>query len=102
MADAEPRWTRSQLVVFRFLVCLYAFTTLYLAVSYVGVLLPFLEPITTAIQDRGLFAAYEWATEHLFGPVVYSTDAGFVAYFSTALIVAAVGTLVWSLSDRNR
>lgn len=102
MPEAGPRWPRSLLITFRFAVCFYAFTTLYLAVGHLSMLLPFLGPLAETTQYGGLFAAYNWLTEQLFGPVVYSTDAGFFAYLSTALLVAGAATLVWSLLDRHR
>ena len=102
MPEPDARWPRSLLVAFRFVVCFFAITTLYLAVDHLFALIPFSDPLAETIQDRGLFAAYEWATERLFGPVVYSTNAGFIAYISTALIGAGAGALIWSLVDRRR
>jgi hypothetical protein len=89
-------------VGFRFSVSFFAITTLYLAVAHVASLLPFAAAFADQIADGGLFAAYQWATELLFGSVVYDTFAGFVAYMSTALIVAAIATIIWSLIDRRR
>lgn len=101
--DVNTRWPLSLRVAFRFAVCFYTITTLYLAVDYLVSLLPVTEGVAEAIDERGLFAAYDWATRLLFGSdVVYATTAGFIAYMSTALIGAALGTVVWSLIDRRR
>jgi len=96
-------WRLALRVAFRFCVCFFTITTLYLAVAHASALIPFSGPLAEAIQDRALFAAYQWATEQIFGSgIVYATNAGFIAYFSTALIGAGIGTIVWSLVDRGR
>lgn len=101
--ELNTRWSLSLRVAFRFAVCFYTITTLYLAIDYLASLLPLPQEVAEAIDDRGLFAAYDWATKLLFGAdIVYSTTAGFVAYMSTALIGAGLGTIVWSLIDRRR
>jgi hypothetical protein len=88
-------------IAFRFCVCFFAFTTLYLAVGHLASLLQFSGTIPERIADA-VFAPYEWATRRLFGSVVYVTFAGFVAYMTTAVIAAAIGTIIWSLVDRRR
>jgi hypothetical protein len=101
--EVNTRWPPSLRVAFRFGVCFYTITTLYLAIDHLASLLPLTEGLAETIQDRGFFAAYDWATKLLFGSdVVYSTTAGFIAYMSTALIGASLGTIVWSLIDRRR
>lgn len=103
VSDVNTRWPLSLRVAFRFGVSFYTITTLYLAIDHLSSLLPFTQGVAETIQDRGLFAAYEWATKLLFGSdVVYATTAGFIAYMSTALIGAGLATIVWSLIDRRR
>ena len=66
---------------------------------------PFVVPIAEWIQygPAGLMTGYEWVTGHLFGAdVQYPTIAGYRAYLITALALAAVITLVWSVIDRRR
>jgi hypothetical protein len=101
--DVNTRWPLSLRVAFRFGVCFYTITTLYLAIGHLSSVLPLTQGVAETIQDRVLFAAYDWATKLLFGAdVVYSTTAGFIAYMSTALIGAGLGTIAWSLIDRRR
>jgi hypothetical protein len=103
LPEAEPPWPPWRLIVFRFGVCFFTITTLYLAIGHLASLLPFFRSLAETIQFRGLFAAYRWGTEQLFGAgVVYATGAGFIAYLSTALLGAAAATVVWSLIDRRR
>jgi hypothetical protein len=94
MADPWPVWLR---VGFRFVVSFFAFTTLYLAIGHLSVLLPFLGPGADAV-----FAPYEWGVTSLFGRVTYATTHGFMAYLTTALAAATIGAIVWSLIDRRR
>ncbi|HKW03360.1 MAG TPA: hypothetical protein VJN96_26280 [Vicinamibacterales bacterium] len=101
--NVGARWPLSLRVAFRFAVCFYAITTLYLAIDYLVSLLPVSEGVAEAIDERGLFAAYDWATRLLFGSdIVYATTAGFIAYMSTALACAGLAAIVWSLIDRRR
>jgi hypothetical protein len=98
--SAWPAWLR---VAFRFVVCFFAITTLYLAVGHLGRLIPGSTPVVEAIQDKGLFAVYDWGVTRLFGQgVVYASFHGFVAYMTTAVVAAAFGAAVWSLIDRRR
>src|SRR5262249_39748618 len=80
----------------------FAFTTLDLAVGGICRLLHVPENVGDVIFD-GLFTPFDWATKHIFGnDLVFATLRGFIAYFSTALIVASLATIVWSVIDRRR
>ena len=101
----EARWSRSQLIAFRFVVSYFVITTLYLAVAHVGNLLPFAASLADSIAYRRLLAAFRWGIEQLFGDTAarsVNTTAGFLAYHATALLGAGVATVVWSLLDRGR
>src|SRR5262245_36640183 len=100
--DTTP-WPLALRVAFRFCVCFFAFTTLYLAVGYILDLLQLPMDLHDVIAYRVVEAPFPWATERIFGnDIVYGTLRGFIAYFSTALIVASLATLVWSVIDRRR
>src|SRR5215471_16070809 len=100
--DTKP-WPLAVRVALRFCVSFFALTTLYLAVGYISELVHLPADLHDFITDRVLFAPFEWATTRLFGSdIVYSTLRGFIAYFSTALIVASLATIAWSVIDRRR
>jgi hypothetical protein len=102
-------WPPPLLIAFRYCVAFVAITTTYLAVGHVQALVepvaPFVAPIAEWITDgpAGLMTGYEWVTGRLFGAdVPYPTIAGYRAYLITALALAAVITLVWSVIDWRR
>src|SRR5262245_48835075 len=100
--DTTP-WPLALRVAFRFCVCFFAFTTLYLAVGYTLDLLQVPTDFHDFVTERVLFAPFALTTRLLFGnDIVYPTLRGFIAYFSTALIVASLATIVWSVIDRRR
>src|SRR5215831_2496407 len=103
MSTDTRDWPLALRVAFRFCFSFFAFTTLYLAVGYISDLLRLPTEFHDFISDRVLFAPFAWATALIFGPdIVYPTLRGFIAYFSTALIVASLATIVWSVIDRRR
>jgi hypothetical protein len=108
MDTSAPDWPWPLRLAFRFVVSFFAITTPYLAIGHigtlVGVFIPSVVPVAEWLQygPAGLMTAYEWATRQLFGPVVYATIAGYIAYLSTALVGAALITLVWTTVDRRR
>lgn len=103
MSTDKKHWPLAVRVAFRFCVSFFAFTTLYLAVGYISDLLHLPTDLHDFITDRVLFAPFEWTTKRIFGnDIVYATLRGFIAYFSTALAVASLATIVWSVIDRRR
>lgn len=103
MPPHDRRWPAPLRVAFRFVVCFFAITTLYLAVGHFSTVLLFRDPIEESLVSRGLFAAYRWGTAQLFGSgIVYPSTFGYVAYLTTAFVGAAAATIVWSVLDRRR
>ena len=99
----ERRWPALLRVAFRFVVCFFAITTIYLAVGHFSTLVLFRDPLAESVASRKLFAAYQWGTARLFGSgIVYASTFGYVAYLTTALVGAAAAAIIWSLLDRRR
>ena len=99
----ERRWQAPLRVAFRFVVCFFAITTLYLAIGHLSTVLLFRDPLEELPASRALFAAYQWGTARLFGSgIVYASTFGYVAYLTTAMVGAGAASIVWSLIDRRR
>jgi len=101
--DIDSKWALWLRVGFRFVVCFFAITTLYLAIEHLAALIPFSTPVPGWVEDVSLFEVYRWATERLFSAnTVYATTGGFVAYMTTALVGAGAASAIWSLLDWRR